>query len=62
MNEYIYKVCLCDGHYCNGNIVIKADTEDEAYEKAMDYVLVSLAKALPELGIDVSIDLFDSVD
>lgn len=57
MNEYTYKVCLCDGHYCNGNIVVNADTEDEAYDKAMGYVLVGLARALPELDIDVYIEL-----
>lgn len=59
MNEYAYRVCLCDGYYCNGNIIVKADTEEEAYNKVMDYVLNNLAKALPELGIDVSIELED---
>lgn len=59
MKECIYKVCLCDGYYCNGNIVVKANTEDESYEKVMDYILVRLAKALPELDIDVSIELED---
>ena len=46
MNEYTYKVCLCEGHYCNGNIVVNADTEDEAYDKAMGYVLVGLAAGI----------------
>lgn len=57
MNKYTYKVCLCDGHYCDGNIVTEANTEEEAYEQVMDYVLNNLAKALPELGIDVSIEI-----
>lgn len=59
MNEYRYKVCLCDGYYCNGNISVKADTEEEAYNQVMDYVLNRLANALPELGIDVAIELED---
>lgn len=57
MNNYTYKVCLCDGHYCNGNISVEAEIEEDAYEMAMDYVLTKLANALPELGIDVSIEL-----
>lgn len=57
MNNYTYKVCLCDGHYCDGNITVQANAEVEAYEKVMDYVLGKLANALPELGVDVSIEL-----
>lgn len=59
MKGYIYKVCLCDGHYCNGSIAVEAETEEEAYNNAMDYVLTRLASSLPELGIDVSIELED---
>lgn len=62
MKEYIYKVCLCDGHYCNGNIVVNADDEEDAYNTAMDYLLGKLANALPELGIDVCIELEDCID
>lgn len=62
MKEYIYKVCLCDGHYCNGNIVVKADDEADAYNMVMDYVLGKLANALPELGIDVDIELKNCID
>ena len=57
MKEYTYKVCLCDGHYCDGNITVMAESEEKAYNMVTDYVLKSLAKALPELGIDVSIEL-----
>lgn len=56
MNEYTYKVCLCDGHFCAGGITVKAETEEEAYNTVMDYVLNRLANALPELGIDVWIE------
>lgn len=56
MNEYVYKVKLCDGNYCNGNIKVKANNEDEAYEMVMDDVLEKLAKAFPELKIEVAIE------
>ena len=59
MNKYSYKVCLCDGHYCDGTITVVAENEDDAYDKAMDYVLDKLVKALPELGIDVYLVLED---
>lgn len=55
--NYTYKVCLCDGCWCDGRITVQANTEDDAYEMAMDYVLTSLAKALPELGVDVFVEL-----
>lgn len=56
MNEYEYKVRLCDGNYCDGSIKVKADDEEQAYEMVMDYVLGKLAKSLPELGIEVAIE------
>lgn len=59
MNEYSYKVYLCDGHSCSGYVTVSANTEEDAYEIAMDYVLSNLANALPELGIDVYLVLMD---
>ena len=56
MKNYIYKVRLCDGYFCDGEIVVEAETEEEAYEKVMDYVIIKLADALPELGIEISIE------
>lgn len=55
--NYTYKVCLCDGCWCDGHISVQADTEEDSYEMAMDYVLTKLADALPELGIDVFVEL-----
>lgn len=57
MKTFAFKVCLCDGHFCDGVISVKAETEDDAYDLAMDYVLQRLANALPELGIEVSLSL-----
>lgn len=59
MNEYTYRVCLCDGHFCDGNITVRADEEEDAYNMAMDYVLGKLAEAFPELGIDVCVELIE---
>lgn len=59
MKEYRYKVCLCDGHYCNGYVTTEGETEEEAHDNAEYYVLNKLADAFPELGIDVYIELAD---
>lgn len=59
MNKYIYRVQLCDGNYCGGNIVVEAETEEKAYEMAINYVCENLAKALPELDIEVAVELED---
>lgn len=56
MKEYKYRVCLCDGHWCDGIVKTMAYNEDDAYDNAMDYILNRLANALPELGIEVYIE------
>lgn len=55
--NYTYKVCLCDGDWCAGTVAVQADTEGAAYKMAMDYVMTKLEEALPELGIDVFVEL-----
>lgn len=62
MKKYSYKVCMCDGHFCNGTVSVLAETEEDAYEKVMDYVLGGLSIALPELDIDVYLELASCVD
>lgn len=62
MNKYIFKVRLCDGCYCDGNITIVEDDEDLAYDAALDYVCEKLADALPELGIEIGVKLDDVVE
>ena len=57
MNKYIFKVRLCDGFEANGNVTVVADSEDMAYDMALLYVCERLRLALPELDIEVSVDL-----
>lgn len=57
--DYLFDVCLCDGHYCDGVVKVRAKDEDDAYETALEYVCRRLYKALPELDIKVQVDLKD---
>lgn len=59
MKEYKYKVCLCDGHFCAGYVTVTAENEDDAYNMAIEHVCNKLYLALPELGIDVYLELED---
>ena len=59
MNKYNFKVRLCDGFQCDGMITIEADNEDIAYDMALDYVCSKLASVLPELDIEVSVELLE---
>lgn len=58
MNTYKFAVVLCEGHTC-GTIEIEAENEDIAQDMALNYVCDTLAVALPELDIDVSVILED---
>lgn len=49
---------LCGG-YCGGYIHVNADDEDDAYDKAIEYVGPRLYKAFPELDIEYSVELYD---
>lgn len=55
MNEYEFAVSLCGG-YANGTIVIEAENDDAAYEKALEYVGQKLYEAFPELDIDYTVE------
>lgn len=54
---YAFKVRLCNGMRCKGEIRTEANSEEEAYDKALTYVCDKLAKALPELDIEVTVEL-----
>ena len=56
--EYKFLVNMCGG-WCNGTLVIKAEDEDEAYDKAMDYVGDKLSDAFPELDIPYGVELYE---
>lgn len=55
MKTYKFAVSLCGG-WCNGAISIKARDEDEAYEKAQDYVVQRLVKTFPTLDIEYDVE------
>lgn len=59
MNTYKFAISLCGG-WCDGKLVIEADSEDDAYEQAMDYVVSRLLSAFPDFGIDYDVSLTDS--
>lgn len=56
--EYKFLVSMCGG-WCNGTLSIHAEDEDEAYDKAMDYVGDKLSDAFPELDILYSVELYE---
>lgn len=55
MNKYEFEVQICGG-WCSGSIIIEADNEDAAYDKALEYVGQKLYKAFPTLDIEYSVD------
>jgi hypothetical protein len=55
MKTYKFAVSLCGG-WCSGHINVRAENEDEAYEKAMDRIDKKFAKAFPTLGIDYNVE------
>ncbi len=55
MKAYKFAVSLCGG-WCDGTIEINAKDDDEAYEKAQDYVVERLVQVFPELSIDYDIE------
>jgi hypothetical protein len=55
MKTYKFAVSLCGG-WCGGDIKIKAENEEVAYEKAMDYVVNKLVKAFPTLDIEYNVE------
>ena len=61
MKEYTFKVRLCGGYESDGNVVVEAENEDIAYDMALNYVCDKLADALPELGIDVTVELEEDI-
>lgn len=61
MKEYKFYVILCGG-YCGGEMTIKAENSDEAYDKAIDDIGHRLYKAFPELDIEYSVEIVEDED
>lgn len=57
--EYRFKVSLCDGVWVGGTYTVKAVSESEAQEKALTEICDKLYRTLPELDIEVSVELLE---
>lgn len=55
MKTYKFAVSLCCG-WCSGHINIEANGEDDAQNKAMDYVVGKLVEAFPDLDIEYDVE------
>ena len=55
MKTYKFAVSLCGG-WCGGHINIEANGEDDAQNKAMDYVVGKLVEAFPDLDIEYDVE------
>lgn len=56
LKEYHFYVQICGG-YADGNITIKAESESEAYDEAIEYVGSKLYNAFPELDIEYNVEI-----
>lgn len=59
MKEYQFNVRLCDGCYSDGTYTVMAQTEEEAQDMALQEICEKLYNVLPELGIEVSVELYE---
>ena len=60
MKTYNFKVCFGEGRHADGLYSVQAENEDMAYDIALREICDKLYAALPDLGIEVQVDL-DSV-
>lgn len=54
-----FKVVLCNGNYCKGNISVFAENETVAEDMALTFVGERLSEAFPTLDIEYSVVLVD---
>ena len=54
MNQYDLNIKF---NRVNGKVVIDAESEGDAIDKALDYVCKQLADAFPELDIEVEVEV-----
>lgn len=59
---FSFKVILCDGKYCKGNISFFAENESIAEDMALKFVGEKLFEAFPTLDIEYSVVLADETD
>lgn len=59
MKKYNFKVCFGDGRWANGTYSVEAEDEDMAVEMALSEICEKLYNALPDLDIEVSVELIE---
>lgn len=57
MKTFNFKVCFGEGRYADGLYSVQAENEDVAYDVALKEICDKLYAALPDLGIEVQVDL-----
>ncbi len=59
MKESNFKVCFGEGRWANGKYAVQAENEDEATDMALSEICEKLYNALPELDIEVTVELIE---
>ena len=57
MKTYDFKVCFGEGRWANGVYSVEAADEDTAVEMALTEICQKLYAVLPELDIEVTVEL-----
>ena len=58
--DFYFKVCFGEGRYANGEYAVCAENKDEATEIALSEICNKLNAVLPDLDIEVSVELVDT--
>ena len=59
MKEYNFKVCFGKGRWADGVYSVQAEDEDTAYEIALIDICDKIYSVLPELDIEVTVELVE---
>ena len=57
MKAYEFKVCFGEGRWADGTYSVEAEDEDMATEMALTEICQKLYAVLPELDIEVTVEL-----
>lgn len=57
MKTYEFKVCFGEGRWANGVYSVQAEDEDMATDMALSEICEKLSAVLPELDIEVTVEL-----
>lgn len=59
MKTYNFKVCFGEGRWANGVYTVQAEDEDMAVNIALSEICDKLYAVLPELDIEVTVELVE---